>query len=354
MADNELQFILRMKDEATAILRQHGAAINEAAGQARELSEAHKEAGASLGELIHKAQEATEAFVSMWAANEMARGAIEAFEQAEAGLRQIEFQSEATSDAIKNLREDLTALSMKDGNATANQLTKIAGEAAKIGASVPQMQAFAKAMSELGNAQNIGQLTAEVTRTVEATGEGIGVAVKYSQAIAALAKGSREGAAGIAEMTSMLASRTTGMDVGAVKLAAYAKTLESLGGIPRASVGMVSNALLELQAEGEKGGLAMQALGERVGMTQSQMQALARAHPEEAFHKLLEVVSAIKAAGNDPKDFLESVGIHGTREQQVITELGTRIEKLNENMKTAAGAGQEALDRISKMNSSGF
>ena len=131
MDAQELKFLLTMRDEASATLKQFGstvgdlsklvatqtAALQSLAGSMdatkgatekstsalKEHAEAHKEAadsaqeheqedlkvGRALERLAGQAKEATEALIGLWASNEMARGAVEAAEDAEGMMRAI-------------------------------------------------------------------------------------------------------------------------------------------------------------------------------------------------------------------------------------------------------------------------
>jgi hypothetical protein len=346
MADNELMFILRMRDEATAILKQHGAAMGEAAGQAKGLAAGHKEAASSLDEVARQAKEAGEALVALWASNEMARGAIEAYEATEKSIRQIEFQADASREAVEALHESLVQSAETTGAGTGQQLMELSETAARLGASVPQMKQFAEAVRLVTTDQDYKQVGDGIAQVMRATQEGVEGTKKFTDALAAMAKGSREGVDGLVQMTQMITARTQGLNMDSETTLAYAKTLESLGGQPRMSVMMLSMALLKVHEDGVKGGEAMDSLAERVGTSSEKMRALAASHPEEAFDKILQVVAKMRSEGTDPTKFLQGLGLGMGRELSTIEGLADRYQKLQANKSQAQGATDADAQRL--------
>ena len=106
MADSaELQFILKMRDEASAILNAHGMAAGEAGAKHQEAARGAKAHADALTELGKKAKEATEAIAALWTANELARKSLEAFNEYEQGMIRVARTTQLAGQSLQNFQQ---------------------------------------------------------------------------------------------------------------------------------------------------------------------------------------------------------------------------------------------------------
>ena len=135
----------------------------------------------------------------------MARSTVEAAEETENAIRKISRASGELLESVKELHEELAKLSMNNGNATIDQLDKMAEAAARMGANKEQMSAFAATIAKISNGGNFQQVTQGIAKVLQATGEGAEGVEKLGDALAAMEKHSTAGIEGLLPMMERLA-----------------------------------------------------------------------------------------------------------------------------------------------------
>src|SRR5271165_6120569 len=106
MADSsELNFLLKMRDEATATLKQHGAAVEQIGASHQKAAHGAEEHAASLKKLVGAAGEAAEAFAAVWAASELNEKTIGAWSEMEVALTRVQQATGVAKDGMRELQE---------------------------------------------------------------------------------------------------------------------------------------------------------------------------------------------------------------------------------------------------------
>jgi len=395
MADqNELNFILKMQDqtssamagftssmsELTATIQQQMAAMNQltsalqghvsgthmAASAVHEHAAAHEHAGKSAHEhaeeelavgrslerIATQAKEAAEALVGLWASNEMARSTIEAAEETEKAIMAIGRASGLSREEVEGLHEELANLSMKDGNATIDQMDKMALSAARMGASKEQMQAFSETLSKITNAGNYQQVTSGIEQILRATGEGAEGVEKLGDALAAMEVHSAHGIEGLIPLMGRLSGKATELGLSSEHIAAYAAAFETMGGRPEMTVMAFERTMAKLKETAQLGGRQLSDLAAQTGMTAAEFQKMTAAHPEDALLKLLQVVHELHEQGKDPVNFLSRLGI-GDEQAGSIQNMAEHIKEIKANINSADNSGG-AADKMAKETKTEF
>ena len=384
MADQgELTFILRMQDQAsqtlasfnssvsgltstireqmaamnqlTATLKGHEAGTHAAAAAIHEHAAAHEHAGESakkhaaeeltvgraLERVAAQAKEAAEALIGIWASNEMARSTVEAAEDTERAIMAIGRASGLAREEVVELHEGLANLSMKNGNATIEQMDQMAGAAARMGASKEQMLVFADTLSKITNAGNFQHVTQGMSQILQATGEGAEGVEKFGDALAAMEKHSLHGIEGLLPVMERLAGQAGELGLSSSHIAAYAETFEKLGGRPEMAVMAFERTVVQLKETAALGGRQLRDLAEQTGMTAAEFKKMTATRPEEAFQKLLQVVHELQEQGKDPANFLSRLGI-GNEQAGAIENMAKHIKELKANLNEVDNSGGEA------------
>ena len=339
MNSSELQFILKMRDEASAVLKQHGAALKEAGGHASDLKRHGSEGAASLGELGKAAKEATEAIVALWASNEMVKGALESYQETAEAMNVIGRAANATKAQVAEMKEELEKLGTTSGTASAKSIGDIAVAAAKLGYSTQEIPKFADAFSDLSvkAGASAATLVKEFAHIVKATGESTSSYQQFIDTVAALEKNSSSSISQIMRMTATMAEMTAQFNIGSRQLAAWATAADELGQRPQRFAMSFSMALTQIKTAAEAGGKAIEVLGERTGMADSEIQRLMREDPSKVFMKILEIVQKMKAQGNDATPFLAQMGVQGAQAVREVEIIASRLDLVKEKMNIALG-----------------
>ena len=317
------------------------AAHHAAAEGAREQAEEELSLGRAPERVANQAKEAAEALVGLWASNEMARATVEAAEETENAIRKISRASGESLESVKELHEELAKLSMNNGNATIDQLDKMAEAAARMGANKEQMSAFAATIAKISNGGNFQQVTQGIAKVLQATGEGAEGVEKLGDALAAMEKHSTAGIEGLLPMMERLAGSAGALGISSEHIAAYAATIEKLGGRPEMAVMAFERTLEQLKQTAANGGQALTLLASQAGMAATDFQKLAQAKPEEAFQKVLEVVKQLQDQGKDPANFLSRLGI-GDEQSAALEQMAKHLKDLKANLNLADNSGGEA------------
>jgi hypothetical protein len=394
MNENELQFVLKMQDQASSVMQQFGsstaqtgeiikqqiaamnqltAALNQHASAtnaadsaakshassvqqggeaARGAAGEHQGLAKSIGGVTEAAKGAAEALIGMWASNEMIKGVVEQFQETDHAIRSVMAAADLSREAVEELHKSLAAMPASQVNATVSQLDKLMVLGAKLHGTSEEIKAFAVAVGQIATGGSLESIGQGVQQILSASGEGAGGATKLADALGVLGEKTRGGVEGLTQMTGMMASMTAGMGISSEKLAQYAAAFDKIGGRPMMQVMQFNMILQQIEKQARDSGDGLKSLAERTGMTIDQMQKLAQQHPDEVYNKMLEVVSKIKEQGGDPGVFLKGFGIAAGREMQQIEALASKYKELQaiQSQDTTGGAAKYQKDNANELD----
>ena len=336
MADNELKFILRMRDEASAILKAHGMAVGDAGGKHQEAARSAKAHGDALSELGKKAKEATEAVAALWTANELAKKSLEAFNEYEQGMIRIARTTQIAGQAMQDFQDQFDNMARATKGANVESLLEFATVAGQLGIKGSQdVLKFSETLGKLGTVTDIvGEAGAkQFGRLLLLTGEGAGGVKKLADSLAGLTTDTKASGAEILRMSSQLAQTTAGFKLGTAEITGMAAAATQLNIEPFLLSNAVGRSLRALKDGTLNATIGIRDLTTMLGMNRAEFGKLIEEHPEQAMVRFLNAIRALQANGQSVTGFLQKFQLQGDESQKVLLTLAKNLDEVNSKIK---------------------
>lgn len=334
----ELSFLLKLRDDAKALIQQNSQAWK---GNAQ----AVEGASTSYNHLVESAKKAAEGIAGTVASAELARKSLEQFSEAEQGFLDIQRASKLTGDQIKQLKEEMDDFITSTGKADDASILKIAAAAAKVGAEgVDGIKEFTKTVVDMNLAAKGGgaEYATAIGRILSVTGEGTDKVRQFGNQIIALKNSSKATTEDIVEMTDRLAAMTSQFKFTSGELAAFGAVSATLfrGRPEQGGLAMV-RVLQQVSALAESGSNDMRVFAAVTGTTADEFKKLIQNDPKQALLKVLDTVHALQDQGQDPKAFLSLLGLSDVNSQRIVGILGKNVEEIRKQLQTQLAAGKD-------------
>ena len=297
MDSNELQFILKMRDEASAVIKAHGAVVEGAAGGYKKLGDGAKEAGNGLQSLVNKSKEAAEAVAAVWAASEIWKETVGAFEKVEVSMVRLREAAGDTEEGMRSLQSGIEAIAATSLDATAAQLDKVALTAVQLGAKGHEaVLAFTKTVTDMGTVSGMSanQVATSVSKILGATGEGVAGAQKFGDAFAVLQEHTIGGGKALLQTAQQISMSTQGFKISSVQVAGLASAFDNLNLRARSGAMAFSQVLNVMGKAAEEGGYKLQDLAKATGLTMDQFKAMMASDPTQVFTRLVAEIKRLQ------------------------------------------------------------
>jgi TP901 family phage tail tape measure protein len=350
-SNNELQFILKMRDEASATLKNHAGVVNSGAESYKKLSEHAHEAHEGLGHLVEKAKEAAEAVSAVFVARESFEKTIGAFAEVETHLVRLRQVAGLTKAALDEIDEGVASLASKTLRQTDEELLDVAASAAQLGAEGPeQIMQFTKAVSELANVT--GQSTAQVSDAIEqivsATGGGVEAAQRLGDQLEALGAKTRGGVQGLTQYAQQVSMVTQGFNLSQDQVVGLGQAFANMGARGMGSAMAFTQTLTIMQQAVDEGGTKLTALAQAVGMSDDQFRQLIQDNPTQAFLLFAKAVGGVSDAGGEVSTFLKEFGLDARATASALQMVGENADKFQQSLDDAKNAQDGILNEHSK------
>jgi TP901 family phage tail tape measure protein len=300
MDSAELNFILKIRDEATAVIKAHAGAIRELGAAHGGVKESAKEAETGLSALVNKSKEAAEAFGAMWTASELNEKTLGAFAEMEVAMLRLQQASGATAAGIREMQEGIESIAGRSLNQTAEQIAGVEKAAAQLGIKGGEaIEAFASTTSKLATVtgMTVDSISSGMGRILTATGETQEGAKKFGDVFSALADKTRGGGEALVATAQQITMMTGGMKVSSENILSIASAVEGLGLRSRQAGMAVGQAFSRMSAIAEQGGVQLQTLALATGSTADEFKNLVKEDPSKAFTALLGAIQKVQATG---------------------------------------------------------
>jgi hypothetical protein len=349
----ELQFIIKMQDQASSVLNSLGASFDKAGASAKNLASAGNQGATGLQSIAQNALGAAGAIGALVTSIVGISGGIAKFAEAEQNMIKFQRATKLTGDALAEYKTALASVSKEVSNVSGRQLSEFATAAAKLG--VTGAQNLANFAGEMGKLQAVFQIGTEgaqaIGQILRESGslqkEGVQSLKDFSNALTTVASHSVLSANELINLTRVLGASTGEFDISDKKLLGFAASFGDLVPRVRQAVTVFSQSMHQLSegTSGASGGI--QRLQAILGETQQSFLDLQHDDPSGLFIKLLEGVKKLQDQGKSSKPLLEQFGLGTGADQRVIQTLARNIDlvkaKLAEATDTKGNAG--ATDR---------
>lgn len=348
MSPQELAFILKMHDEATATLKKIGSALRGMGGEAGDAQDDTEELGDSLDRLKRTAVEVTAAVGGIWASMRGVRAANGAWAQYELGLIGVQKTTNMSQAQMAEFRGEFDRLNETMNGIDTAELASMAEAAGQMGVQGTQdIINFTEVMGKLGvttdivgnqGAASVGRLlklTEGSTRNVRAFGDSL----NYLGNTTAATEGE------ILQMATTLATSTAGMNLSTDAILAMAAAAKESGLRDELTGSVFARTLISLKEGSANATEGFRQFLQVANMTKEQFDELARTNPEQVILRFAQAYSALAPTGQG-SGLLAALGMDGIEVKRVLGTVGNNIEAFQSRLAALQSGVQEgALDR---------
>jgi len=346
----ELLFIMRMRDEATRVLNRQGRGFRQAGSAAKSATRDFEGAGRAI-------RDAAAAMAGIVASTRLLRGTVGAFGDFEAGVLGVAKTTGLAGRELELFSREFAELSLTLPVATADMqaIAQVAGQLGIQGRE--NILEFTDVIARLGTASNLAgeEGATSIARMLNVMGEGTEEARRLASVLVRLGNNSAASEQEIARMATEISLATAAFETGTTAAAGIAAAMASLGlraEIAGTSVGRTFRAINEAAREG---GEAVEEIARVTGVTQDALQDLVRESPERAFLALLQTLNELGPTSTRGARLLESLNLQQEEINKTIVPLAQNFDKLTRSMDLAfdEASNVSALDEEFEIFASG-
>lgn len=348
MNDRELQFILKMRDEAAAVIRAHRQELRAAGGDAGKLGAEGKKAAISLDQIAKSAKDAAIALGGVAASMRLFNKAKDAFSTLEDGLIQVAKTTGMAGDELRAFEGDLDGLGKRLKGIPVQRIYEIAGAAGQLGIQGRRdLTDFTETMAKLGVATDVvgEQGAKDIARLLTITGDGIGKVKEFGNTLNYLGNRTAASESEILSMASRVGQATTMFKLGSTAILGLSSAMAALDIMPERGGTAMGRVFMQIRDAAMNGGEAMKVLTAITGQTQDQFLQLIQTNPTQALTTFLDAIRQVEASGQSSTGFLELFQLQGIETQAVLGTLANNLDLVKQKITEAnEGAKSDSLD----------
>jgi TP901 family phage tail tape measure protein len=359
----DLAFILKMRDEATAVLRRHQQALASTGQAANQAGAGFNRAGQSIRGFTGNAAAATSSIGAMGQAIGQLIGSITAaittvsgftkavrdFGELEQGMIGVAKTTGMSAGEITKMTEDLVQMSMRLPSTT-GELTELAQAAGQVGVNgAENILAYTETLAKLGSASNLaGEDAAGMLATIQILTKTPFSEVKnMASAIVQLGNDSRATERQIADMAAEVAKGTANYKLSAQEVLGLSTSFVELAVTPELAKSTVQRLYGSLSQATKEGGENLRMLGEMTGMTKKQFTELFRSDPTQAVLKFAEAYGKMNSAQKNTSPLMKAFKLDQLELLGVLDPVSLNLDMVNKRIKQSTDAWKDnvALDK---------
>lgn len=350
----ELEFLLKMRDEASAAFRKLSDSIDKTAKGADDFNGKADNTGKKLDNLVKQAKEAATAFAGIFVLGKTSQRGIQEFSSYEKELLSIQRLTKQTDEEMQSFREAMRASEQNLSGVDPSSFRHFVELGGQLGIAKENVLEFGEVLTKLDVGLGIGNDGAvSIGRLLNATGDlkkdGVEAIASFGSALGEIQKTTKASASEIVDMSSVLQQNTAQYKLGSTTILGLAAAMTQLDLQAGSSGSTIGRAMKSLSDAALLGGESMRALTRETGITQEQLREMMNTDPSKALTTLLEAMRNIRDSGQSTTPFMESLGLTGVEDTKVLGTLSTGLDdviKKIEAARKAAGQGSGPIDEF--------
>lgn len=333
MNDQELRFILRLRDDANVVIRRNQSAFRQL-GTDAEAASRHLERSAT------QLRDIATAYLGLRTGLVVARASTQAFMQIEdilIGVAKTTNMTASEMEAFGGAFRDLAAR-MSTPISELGEVAIVAGQLGVTG--VDNIIAFTEEVGKLGAVADIsGQDAATaIARLLKITGEGPGVVKNFVAALVQLGNDTAANEGQIMHLASEIARATAGMGLAGHEILAIAASLGELDQRAELSGNAMQRILKTLNDLALEGGPVLAELAGKVGMSAEEMSRAIQENPVQALKLFVQaLINTQKETGSYTR-LLKDLHLNQDETRKIMAPLTVAFAGFNKNLATGAKA----------------
>lgn len=336
MNPQELAFILKMHDEASATLKKIGQSLKGMGDEASDTTDDNEKLGNSFERLKKVATDATVAFAGFATSAMMVRGASSAWGDYEMGLVGVVKTTNLAGRELAEFRSGIDDLATRMNGVPVNTLFELAEAAGQMGVAKENLIEYTEVMGQLQIATDVvgSEGASSIGRLLKITKEGDQQIRRFGDTLVYLGNSTAATESEILKMATSIAQRTAGMNMTSdalLGLAAAAKQFGLQDELTASASGRTLRNIYEGAAQGTQG---FQNFLRVANMTREEFEQLKNEHPEQILLRFAESYKALQEGGG-ASGFLATLGLNTDEVKAVMGVLGDNIEEAQKKLADA-------------------
>lgn len=339
MNSQELEFILKMRDEATAILDRVGGGFDKAGKGAKGFSNDNQKVAGSLDAVVKSAKDAAAALTGVYASTQSVGKAVGAWGRYEMGIVGVVKTTNLAGKELSNFRGEFDQLNRTMNGISTQALAELSETVGQMGVKgVDNIISMTEVLGQLGVTSDVvGQQGATmIARILNLTGEGAEGVRQFGDALNYLGNNSAVSESEILNMAASVAQATAEFGISSKELlavSAAARELDLNFEVTGSAFGRVLRNLRDGSATGAK---SFQTFLKQAQLTEQQFQQLLKDDPTELLVNFAEVYSNLTKSGQSVP-FLEALGLNTDEIKRVFGSIGTQVQGFRDTMNLVEG-----------------
>jgi TP901 family phage tail tape measure protein len=323
----ELLFILRMRDEASAILKHYEGGLKQTAGSA---GEAEK----SLQDFQHAARDVAIALGAVVAQTATWRATVGVFGEYESGMLGVAKTTGLAGREFDRFTEqfDVMAAEMTLPIDNLQEIAQVAGQVGVTGAD--NILNFTRNLAMLSDASDVvGSEGAEaVARLLNVTEEGVENVGNVAAALVALGNNSAATESKILRVATVIGQSLSSFNIASHEVLGLATSVAEVGQAGELAGTTFFKAFRNLQDAALKGGEQIETLAVLTGRSMEDIKKTILENPVEGFQIFIEAMARVRKETGSTTAFLEQFNLKGAENARVLDPLVEQVERLAKNL----------------------
>lgn len=341
MNREELLFILRMRDEASRVLKHHGEELKRTGQEANR-------AKVNMQELHRAILEVVGAIGAILTQTMVLRQTFGVFADYEQGMIAVQKTTDLSASEMSRFQVVFDEMASRLPIPIA-QLQEIAAVSGQLGIQgVDNILTFTEVIAKMGTATDlVGEEAAtSLARMLNVFGESPQDVERLGSVLVALGNNSAATEREIARMATEISLATSVFKIGTTEASAIGAAMAELGLRAELSGTSVGRTFRALDKAAREGGDGMRVLSQLTGQTQEQFRRLVESNPQAAFDLFISSLGRVIQAGGNYYPILEALSLQQEEINKTIIPLAANYERLAEKQRLA----REEAEQLSALN----
>lgn len=339
----ELQFLIKMRDEASRIINQVTGAMGGLGSQSQQTKGGVRGVAMAMTELNQSLEVAKKGIDGF---NRSFGEALATFRTYDKGMTIVRRTTEVSKTAIADFGQQFDEMVKRVQAVPIDRLLDVGGQAAQLGIKGSEnIIRFTETIAKLESSlTDLGQDAPKlIVRVLNATGEGIPAIEKFGNVFIRMNKDASSSGERILQMTSLMAQATSQFKMGSESLLGLATAAADLNFQPELFGTAMSRTLTQLYEASTNNTQAMRDLSVMTGITAAQFREMIKTDPAMALITFTEAMKDVNASGRSVLSFLTGFNLQAEENRRVLGTVAENTGKFRENL---AAARMEAKKQV--------
>lgn len=355
MDNEELQFILKMRDEASAILKRFNDSVNNTGQSTDTAGKKMKGMAASMDEIAQTAVQAAGAIAGVYAATRSFQSGARAFSTVQDGMVGIQATTNMATEELLKFQRTFEKISSKSSTSIADRLGigELGGRLGVRGGDA--LNKFITTVGDLSKATGIAadEVGTSLAQIKNVFGETFSTIDRTGSVFTQLTNTTGATADSILRMAREVSLNTAQFKIGSASALGLAAAMSQMGIQAELGGSNIGRVFQTMSKAVQEGGEQLSIFANLTSMTTEEFSALQKSDPLQAFFKFSQGLGQIVRQGGNYQSVLKGLKLDQVEFLKTIIPIVSQYEILQQKVKEAtdAEAANSALrDEMARRN----